>query len=161
MKYSKTLHARTIKAYEETRCNVGDTCKAVNIYRDTFYDWLERYPDFKKDKEAADEALLDWSENQLFNLIKKGNTTASIFHLECKGKKRGWVRKNDDFKDISLQLMLMFNSFLQNRNLELANNVIEIQQEFIDMLLQSATPEHLEMLLKERDKNVKLLNGKN
>lgn len=39
------------------------------------------------------ERNLDFSESQLRRQIRKGNLTAIIFHLKCKGKARGYVER--------------------------------------------------------------------
>ena len=38
---------------------------------------------------------LDFAESQLHNQIKSGNTSATIFYLKTKGKKRGYVEKSE------------------------------------------------------------------
>lgn len=47
--------------------------------------------------DAIQEEKLDFSESQLEKQIKKGNLTAIIFHLKCKGKQRGYVERVDSY----------------------------------------------------------------
>ena len=41
------------------------------------------------------EQQLDFAESTLFQQMKAGNTTATIFFLKTKGRKRGYVEKHD------------------------------------------------------------------
>lgn len=85
------------------------------------------------------------------------NVAGPIFAL----KNLGWSDKSQDesnYKDSFLRLFLMFNNFIQHKNLQLASELIEQQKEFIDLLLQSSNTDHLEILLKEKE--TKLLSEK-
>ncbi len=42
-----------------------------------------------------DEATLDFVESKLFELLNKGDKTAIIFYLKCKGKNRGYVERSE------------------------------------------------------------------
>ena len=68
-------------------------CEAVGISRQTYYNWRKSDEVFR---EAVDEVLetqVDWVENKLLDLINAGDTTATIFYLKTKGKKRGYSDK--------------------------------------------------------------------
>ena len=80
-----------LKIFYEKFCNIYETCKAVNITRSTYYDWMEKDKVFKKAVIDNQEALIDFSESQLLSLIKSKNVTSVIFHLKTKGKKRGYI----------------------------------------------------------------------
>lgn len=41
------------------------------------------------------EALTDFAENKLFELIKAGDKTSIIFYLKCKAKNRGYVERQE------------------------------------------------------------------
>lgn len=78
-------------------------CEAVGISRQTYYNWRKSDEVFR---EAVDEVLetqVDWVENKLLDLINAGDTTATIFYLKTKGKKRGYSDKaqpkDEDHKD--------------------------------------------------------------
>lgn len=75
--------------------NVTKACEAIGICRYTYYLWLDADPDFKKAAEAVGESLLDMAENALLAKIESGDTTATIFYLKTKGKKRGYIEKQE------------------------------------------------------------------
>jgi uncharacterized Zn ribbon protein len=86
-----------IEAYAKTYGNVTETCKIVGINRSTYYDWLKDDLEFKMaiDNVEPEEQFVDFVENALHQKIKDGDTTAIIFALKTKGKKRGYVEKTE------------------------------------------------------------------
>ena len=58
----------------------------------TVYNYLNRYPDLKEELQAIRESHVDMAESSLLAQIGEKNTSATIFYLECQGKKRGYVR---------------------------------------------------------------------
>jgi len=75
-------------------CNVSAACISTGISRGTYYQWLERYPEFREAVTEANEALLDFAEEQLIKNIKAGKETSLFFYLCNKGKHRGWESIN-------------------------------------------------------------------
>ncbi len=63
----------------------------INIGRQTFYNWMKNDEIFKRDFEDAEDALIDFAEGKLMNLVDEKNPTAIIFFLKTKGKERGWI----------------------------------------------------------------------
>jgi hypothetical protein len=47
--------------------------------------------DYKAAVEELSDVAIDFAESQLHKQIKDGNSTATIFFLKTKGKKRGYV----------------------------------------------------------------------
>jgi len=84
-----------LEAYESKANNVSLACKSVGISRQTFYNWLQEDEDFKSKVQDIDEAMLDFAETALYKQIKDSNTTALIFYLKTKGKKRGYVERQE------------------------------------------------------------------
>lgn len=84
-------------AYKKAFGNVTVACEAIGISRQKYYDWLKEEPGFKETIEAIepDEILVDFTENALVKRINAGDTTAIIFTLKTKGKKRGYVEKSE------------------------------------------------------------------
>lgn len=70
-------------------------CNNVGLSRSTFYSWLESDANFAKEVEDAREQAIDYVESKLFNLIENDDTTATIFFLKTRGKKRGYVERQE------------------------------------------------------------------
>jgi hypothetical protein len=70
-------------------------CEAANIGRRTYFEWMKRDPQFAASVRELDDYLLDFTESKLMAKIQSGNLTAMIFYLKCKGKKRGWVERQE------------------------------------------------------------------
>ncbi len=85
--------AAMLQALESSAGNVSKACKAIKISRQTHYDWLDKYDNYKKGVEEITEALIDFGETALLKNMKKGDTTAIIFFLKTKGKNRGYVER--------------------------------------------------------------------
>jgi len=65
----------------------------VPIHPDTHYQWLKDFPEYKRAVQMIANMSLDFAESQLFKNIAAGDTTAIIFYLKTKGKKRGYIEK--------------------------------------------------------------------
>lgn len=92
-KQTKKRKEAVLKALEEHLGVVTDACQACDVARSTFYLWTKEDPDFKKVVEEMEDSVLDFVESNLFKKIKLGDTTAIIFFLKTKGKKRGYIEK--------------------------------------------------------------------
>ena len=68
-------------------------CEATGISRSTYYVWYNQDPEFRERVEEVMEAQIDYVESKLMSLINSGDTTATIFYLKTKGRKRGWSDK--------------------------------------------------------------------
>ena len=93
---NKTEHIKKkaiIEALIKSLGVVSTACKIVGVGRTTFYDWLKDDKDFKKEVEDIQNVALDFAESELFKQIQNGNTSATIFYLKTKGKKRGYYEK--------------------------------------------------------------------
>ncbi len=80
---------------ESTLGNITASCKAANIARSTYYEWMEKDPKFAKAVDDLAESNIDFAESCLKQQIKDGNTTATIFYLKTKGKNRGYIETNE------------------------------------------------------------------
>jgi len=84
-----------LKALENNFGNISEACKKVSISRRTFYNYLRDDDVFKEAVEEIEESLIDLAESELYNQITKENTTALIFFLKTKGKKRGYIERTE------------------------------------------------------------------
>lgn len=84
-----------LKALEQSLGVVNMACKKANIPRSTFYKWLKEDEDFAKQVEDIDNIALDFVESQLHRQIADNSTTATIFYLKTKGKKRGYIERQE------------------------------------------------------------------
>ncbi len=84
-----------IEALEKSLGIVTTACKKVGIGRTTFYDWLKEDKEFAKEVNQIQDIALDFAETQLHSQIGDGSTAATIFYLKTKGKKRGYVERQE------------------------------------------------------------------
>lgn len=84
-----------IKALEASLGVVTIACKKLDLPRSTFYKWMNEDSKFSKQVKEIENIALDFAESQLHNQIEKGNTSATIFYLKTKGKKRGYIEKSE------------------------------------------------------------------
>ncbi len=85
-----------IKALESTLGVVTTACKTTGTPRGTHYLWMKEDEEYAEQVRNLDGLVLDFAESQLHKQIKGGNTTATIFFLKTKGKKRGYVEGDID-----------------------------------------------------------------
>jgi hypothetical protein len=84
-----------LEAYELSLANITTACKRLGISRQTYYNWLNNDSDFAEAVGNIQEGLLDFAESMLLKKIKEGGTTELIFYLKTKGKKRGYVERQE------------------------------------------------------------------
>lgn len=84
-----------IEALGKTLGVVTTACKQVGIARSTFYEWYNNDNEFRTAVDDIQNIALDFAESQLHKQIKDGNSTATIFYLKTKGKKRGYVERQE------------------------------------------------------------------
>jgi undecaprenyl pyrophosphate synthase len=94
---NKTLHNKKalLQALEKSLGVVTTACKSVGISRVTFYDYCKNDPEFKAAVDELSDVALDFAESQLFQQIRAGNTASTIFYLKYKGKKRGYIERQE------------------------------------------------------------------
>ena len=74
---------------------VTTACERTGIGRTTYYDWYRNDPEFKTQVDSLEDVALDFTESKLHERIREGDTTAIIFHLKTRGKKRGYVERQE------------------------------------------------------------------
>lgn len=84
-----------ISALEKTLGVVTSACKIVGIARSTHYNWYDSDRDYRDAVDDISNIALDFAESKLHELIKDKDTTATIFYLKTKGKRRGYIERNE------------------------------------------------------------------
>jgi hypothetical protein len=84
-----------LKALEQSLGVVTTAAKIAGIDRTTHYEWLKTDEDYRQKVIDLENVTLDFAESQLHKQVKEGNTTATIFLLKTKGKKRGYIERQE------------------------------------------------------------------
>ena len=86
-----------IIAYRENFGNITISCQACGISRTMYQNWMKNDPEFRKTlaEIEPEEIMLDWGEHKLMERITKGDTLATMFLLKTKGKRRGYIEKQE------------------------------------------------------------------
>ena len=84
-----------IKALEQSLGVVTTAAKIAGIDRSTHYEWRKTDEDYNQKVIDLENVTLDFAESQLHKQVKEGNTTATIFLLKTKGKKRGYIERQE------------------------------------------------------------------
>ena len=84
-----------LQALENSLGVVTVACKQTDTPRSTYYKWLKEDEEFARSVKEIENIALDFAESQLHTQIKDGSTSATIFYLKTKGKKRGYIEKSE------------------------------------------------------------------
>ena len=84
-----------LEALEKSLGIVTTACKNVGIGRTQFYNWLKEDKEFADKVSDIENVALDFAESQLHKQISNDSTSATIFYLKTKGKKRGYVERQE------------------------------------------------------------------
>jgi hypothetical protein len=97
-----------VNAYAKAYGNVSKACELVECSRKTYYKYLKEDQEFKTAIEAVEpnELFVDFAEQHLIKKIENGDTTAIIFALKTRGKKRGYVERQEVQTEHKTQLVL-------------------------------------------------------
>ena len=92
---SDTIKKKLIQALEKSLGVVTTACKNVGVHRSTYYDYYNNDSKFKEEVDDILNVAIDFAESHLHEQIQGGNTSATIFYLKTKGKKRGYIERNE------------------------------------------------------------------
>ena len=95
MNKSEHIKKALIEALEKSLGIVTTACKQVGIGRTTFYNYYNDDQEFKSQVDDIANMSLDFAESKLLEQIKDNSTAATIFYLKTKGKKRGYVERQE------------------------------------------------------------------
>lgn len=85
------LKPKMLQALKMSNGAVYASAEKVGISAQTHYEWMKEDEAYRKAVEDINELAIDHVESKLQDLINDGDTTATIFFLKTKGKKRGYV----------------------------------------------------------------------
>jgi hypothetical protein len=86
---------RLIEALEKSLGIVTKACNLAEMGRTTFYNYYNNDEVFKAKVDDIENIALDFAESKLHKMIGDENTAAVIFYLKTKGKKRGYIERNE------------------------------------------------------------------
>jgi hypothetical protein len=95
MNKSEHIKKALLDALEKSLGVVTTACKSVGVGRTTFYNYYNEDKDFAKSVDDIENVALDFAESQLHKQIQEGSTAATIFLLKTRGKKRGYVERQE------------------------------------------------------------------
>ena len=95
MNKSEHIKKGLLDALEKSLGVVTTACKQVGIGRTTFYNYYNEDIDFAKKVDDIENVALDFAESQLHKQIQDGSTAATIILLKTRGKKRGYVERQE------------------------------------------------------------------
>lgn len=86
-----------IIAYKENFGNITISCEAAGISRSAYNSWIKVDEEFRKRlaEIEPEEIMLDFGEHKLMERISKGDTLATMFLLKTKGKRRGYIERQE------------------------------------------------------------------
>lgn len=100
---------KLLQALEDSHGVVTQACRKANVSRAHYYRWWNEDDKFRKECDDIQEQAVDFVESQLFKQIKDGNITGQIFYLKTKGKKRGYVERQEIKQETSGSITFDFN----------------------------------------------------
>lgn len=75
---------------------ISKAADACNLHRNSHYKWLDSSLEYKEEYLSIEDDCIDVVEHALMGkILEDKDTTAIIFYLKTKGKKRGYVEKSE------------------------------------------------------------------
>lgn len=87
-----------LQAYEKSLGVLKTACEATGMCRKTIWEWRKKYPEFDDACHECEETAIDFVESRMFKKIDtggKGSESLIIFYLKTKGRKRGYVERQE------------------------------------------------------------------
>lgn len=84
-----------LKSLEASMGIVTTAAKKTGIDRVTHYRWMEKDPDYKQAVDDLQNVVLDFAETALYEMVQDHNPAATLFLLKTKGKKRGYIERQE------------------------------------------------------------------
>ena len=84
-----------LEALEKAMGVVTTAAKMVGIDRVTHYRWLADDKEYNEAVEDLQNVVLDFAESALYKMVENHNPAATLFLLKTKGKKRGYIERQE------------------------------------------------------------------
>ena len=86
-----------IIAYKENFGNITIACESAGVGRGQYKAWCEKDPEIRQRlaEIEPEEIMLDFGEHKLMERVAKGDTLATMFLLKTKGKRRGYIERQE------------------------------------------------------------------
>lgn len=84
-----------IQALVKSAGYISSAARTLGCSTQTIYNYLERFPEVAAAKFDIEERNLDNAELALMTKITSGDVTSIIFYLKTKGKRRGYVERQE------------------------------------------------------------------
>ena len=104
-----------LEALEKTLGVVATAAKMVGIERTTHYKWMsiDRY--YKIKVEDLQDVVLDFAESALHKMVENHNPAATLFLLKTKGKKRGYIERQEIEHSSDVETNVTFEIHKRNK----------------------------------------------
>jgi hypothetical protein len=84
-----------IEALEKSLGVVTTASRSVGIDPSTHYRWMKEDDEYAESVKMIEEMAIDFAETFLHQKIRSGDTASIIFYLKTKGKRRGYVERQE------------------------------------------------------------------
>lgn len=93
MKPNMFTPEQVIKAIQDGKGIQSAAAKILGCGRQTITNYKKKYASVREACEIADEAMIDFTEQQLFKNIQGGKEASIFFYLKTKAKHRGYIER--------------------------------------------------------------------
>ena len=117
-----------IIAYKENFGNITIACESAGVGRGQYKAWCEKDPEFRQRlaEIEPEEIMLDFGEHKLMERIAKGDTLATMFLLKTKGKRRGYIERQEVAHEGDVVKQITVNVLKASHVEELSNGVQQL-----------------------------------
>ena len=156
-----------IIAYKENFGNITISCESAGVSRSSYNVWVKNDPEFarKLAEIEPEEIMLDFGEHKLMERIAKGDTLATMFLLKTKGKRRGYIERQEVAHEGDVVKQITVNVLKASHVDELPNSTQQIdgdehlQLESSGLVVPATEAANIQDIpLYEYDKEVELEN---
>ena len=156
-----------IIAYKENFGNITIACESAGVGRGQYKSWCDKDPEFRQRlaEIEPEEIMLDFGEHKLMERVAKGDTLATMFLLKTKGKRRGYIERQEVAHEGDVVKQITVNVLKANHVEELPSSTQQLDGdenllvEDTGMVVPATEAGHIQDIpLYEFDKEVELPN---